>query len=361
MPHLLISVSDSETSLAQSGPHDITDQRTTLTTCAAHSLECRPPLLTPTVTAVSGTATLAGRAAKSAAAKIAPSRCAARAGWPACLPPRDGECGSATEMIWLLRLAALPGVELLRATVIRHRRAAHLHENWTVGVVDRGVMTLVLEGASYQVPAGAAFVIPPQAVHTDEPGSPRGYSYSAVHLDPALSPGRLPEPLTTRPRHRVPEVISNPVLVRHLSLVHRVAVVPGAGREARQAVAEVIRELASLVHAHRGEPRELHHGVDRAVAYIRAHWREDFTIAELAEAARISPFHLIRSFGQHVGITPAAYRRALRVLAARRMLAAGRTPAEATAECGFYDQSHLTRHFKAAIGVTPRQYLLSGR
>lgn len=99
----------------------------------------------------------------------------------------------------------------------------------------------------------------------------------------------------------------------------------------------------------------------RALGYIQAHWSENFTLADLAQAAEVSSFHLIRIFRQHVGVTPSAYRRALRVRAAQSLLTAGWKPAAAAAECGFCDQSHLNRHFKLITGVTPRQYVLGGR
>jgi AraC-like DNA-binding protein len=45
-----------------------------------------------------------------------------------------------------------------------------------------------------------------------------------------------------------------------------------------------------------------------------------------------------------------------RVRRAKALLRAGRTPAEAAAEAGFSDQSHLTRHFKRLLGFTPGRY-----
>jgi AraC-like DNA-binding protein len=57
-----------------------------------------------------------------------------------------------------------------------------------------------------------------------------------------------------------------------------------------------------------------------------------------------------------VGITPHAYLVQRRVRLARGLLAAGRTPAQAAAEAGFADQSHLTRAFLRQLGVTPGRY-----
>jgi AraC-like DNA-binding protein len=251
-------------------------------------------------------------------------------------------------------------VELLHATFVAHRYAAHLHDSWVVGMVDRGVVAFDLEGVSYRAPVDATFVIPPYAIHTGEPVTPMGYTYRAVYLDQEAIPGWFAEPLSTRPRHHVPVLNSHRAFARELSRLHDALVLPGRALEGGEAVAAVIGELARLASDDRGGLRQSHRSVDLAVAYIHAHWREDFTATELAEAAQASPFHLIRIFSQHVGIAPSAYRRALRVCAARRLLRTGRIPAEVAAECGFYDQSHLNRHFKAVLGVTPRQYVLGG-
>ena len=52
--------------------------------------------------------------------------------------------------------------------------------------------------------------------------------------------------------------------------------------------------------------------------------------------------------------TPTWWRR--RVEAARRMLLAGRPPAEVAATVGFHDQAHLTRQFRRHVGTTPGRF-----
>ncbi|MBB5468099.1 AraC-like DNA-binding protein [Paraburkholderia sp. CI2] len=53
---------------------------------------------------------------------------------------------------------------------------------------------------------------------------------------------------------------------------------------------------------------------------------------------------------------PHAYLVRLRLRAARRLLATGRTPAQVAAEVGFADQSHLGRWFRRAYRMTPAAY-----
>ena len=60
-----------------------------------------------------------------------------------------------------------------------------------------------------------------------------------------------------------------------------------------------------------------------------------------------------------MGIPPHRYLTGRRLDRARRMLLAGRRPAEVAVEVGFHDQAHLTRHFKRMLGVTPGAYAAS--
>ena len=77
---------------------------------------------------------------------------------------------------------------------------------------------------------------------------------------------------------------------------------------------------------------------------------------ELAAAAGIGKFRLVRLFRERTGLPPHAFQLAQRVRAARRLLEAGTPIAEVARATGFSDQSHLHRHFRRSLGVTPGQY-----
>jgi AraC family transcriptional regulator len=58
-------------------------------------------------------------------------------------------------------------------------------------------------------------------------------------------------------------------------------------------------------------------------------------------------------------VSPHQYLIQVRVNNARSLLSAGsgeRSLAEVASAVGFSDQSHLTRHFKRIVGVTPKQF-----
>ncbi len=80
------------------------------------------------------------------------------------------------------------------------------------------------------------------------------------------------------------------------------------------------------------------------------------SLADLAALAGVSRFQLLRGFAKEVGVTPYAYLLQRRLSLAKRLLAAGHSPAEAAFDAGFADQSHLTRAFLRQFGLTPGRY-----
>jgi AraC-like DNA-binding protein len=79
-------------------------------------------------------------------------------------------------------------------------------------------------------------------------------------------------------------------------------------------------------------------------------------VAETARALAVSERHLRTLFTRAVGLSPKQYARVDRV---RRVVARGGRGewARLAAELGYYDQAHLSREFRAAMGVPPGAYL----
>lgn len=99
------------------------------------------------------------------------------------------------------------------------------------------------------------------------------------------------------------------------------------------------------------------HWLTRVEDYLRAHFRESPSLQTLATIADVHPAHLSRAFRDRHGMSPAQLVRALRVEWAAAALGDTRhTIAEIAQRAGFADQSHFTRHFRHAMGVTPARF-----
>ncbi|MFF1608494.1 helix-turn-helix domain-containing protein [Amycolatopsis sp. NPDC058278] len=81
-------------------------------------------------------------------------------------------------------------------------------------------------------------------------------------------------------------------------------------------------------------------------------------VADLADEVGWSRRHLGERFRTELGLAPKQAARVLRFERAGRLLRSGRTDLAAlAAECGFYDQAHLTNEWGALAGCTPGTWI----
>lgn len=262
-----------------------------------------------------------------------------------------------TERARFFRSPYLPGVEALHASFLHHRYPPHIHDSLTLAYVIRGAARFQLERDRFLAPADRVFVIPPQATHTGEAADPDGYSYCVLYASPeTLAVHGGDDGIRFRwQRERI--VMRNRHLSRALARVHAAVAAPADALEQAEALAGLAALLRKLTEGSPPSSRGSEHRAIRAArSHIDEHWREDFTLPELAAAVGLSSFHLCRLFTQEVGMPPSAYRRSVRIERARQLLRAGEPIARVAVSCGFYDQAHLTRHFKLSTGVTPARY-----
>lgn len=257
--------------------------------------------------------------------------------------------------------AGLPGVLLLRADFTTHEFAPHVHEELVIAVTEEGGAEFDSRGVHDLAEAGTTLVFNPGEPHAGRLGRSARWRYRAFYLDDRAL-GRLADDLEV-PAAALPGFSDNklcdPAIAAALQALHR-ATERDASLLARQS--GLLLALAELYRRYGSAPPRLPRAgaertrVGRAAAYLRAHSAEPVSLAQLAEAAGMSAFHLARCFKRQLGLPPHAYLTQLRLQQARRLLEGGFGLAEAAAAVGFYDQSALSRHFRKVYGVTPGQY-----
>jgi AraC family transcriptional regulator len=109
--------------------------------------------------------------------------------------------------------------------------------------------------------------------------------------------------------------------------------------------------------AESGTPRWL----KDVVEILHAEFCRPFSLTVIASRVGAHPVHLARAFRHRYRMTVGQYVRRLRVDYAMNALTAGHSLSDIAADAGFSDQSHLGRVFRAATGMTPRQFRLANR
>ena len=132
---------------------------------------------------------------------------------------------------------------------------------------------------------------------------------------------------------------------------------------ARAIAVLLLREYLPLP-AHRPPEAAPPVAVLRAVELMRQRLAEPLGLEEIAEFVGLSPFHFARQFKAATGHPPHEYLVRLRVDRAQDLMShVGKdwTMAAIAHESGFADQSHMSRHFKRVLGVTPGEFIEARR
>ncbi|WP_406048901.1 helix-turn-helix domain-containing protein [Kribbella sp. NBC_00889] len=155
-------------------------------------------------------------------------------------------------------------------------------------------------------------------------------------------------------------VLSDSELAAEFLRLHATLEAPSSRLEQDERLVEWLRLLIDRTSSIRSArpPITAHDGraLQRAFEYLADQSERNVGLDELAGVAGTGKFRLIRLFRQRTGLPPHALQLAHRIRAARRLLEAGMSIAEAAEATGFADQSHLHRHFQRSLGMTPAEY-----
>lgn len=93
------------------------------------------------------------------------------------------------------------------------------------------------------------------------------------------------------------------------------------------------------------------------IRHIESHFTETLSMKKLAWSIGLSSTHFNRRFQALLRMSPSRYVLTLRVQKAQRLLTlTAHSIVEVALRSGFYDQSHFTRKFRMATGMTPKAY-----
>jgi AraC family transcriptional regulator len=91
--------------------------------------------------------------------------------------------------------------------------------------------------------------------------------------------------------------------------------------------------------------------------FIEAYLNTDIRLEDLAKIAGISKYYFCRLFKQAMKIPPHQYIVKRRIERAKELLKySDLTTVEIALACGFAHQSHLSRHFKRIVGISPQKF-----
>ena len=250
---------------------------------------------------------------------------------------------------------------VLNAVMADFSYANHAHEEFAVGITLKGIQEFVCKGSRFKSAPGNIILFNPGDVHNGNPGNREVLKYIMLYLDPeslyrmmgSVAQWECTEFVFPEP-HFHDRVLQSLIMEMY-------GLVTGTGHSAL-AYEHCLYKIATQLTRKMGIfcPETWKKNKDtlfiEVTEYIRDNITEDISIEDLSAIAHTSKYHFIRLFRSQFGLTPHQFIINCRINRVREALVAGKKSSRIAQDYGFFDVSHLNRHFKRIFGVTPKQY-----
>lgn len=250
-----------------------------------------------------------------------------------------------------------PGMEIL-SCVNDRQFAPHLHDGYVLWLNSEAGEHYRIQGNTDILQPGSISIIEPGVIHDNRPClSYRRHLRSFYFTNQFLA--KMAEQVSNRSANPVlpTTVLTDKQLWQEASFLHEELLHSVSEMQAEVGILSLFdRIFKSCNLLQVADFAKDNRKVTTAIDYFAANIHRQLTLAEVAQMAGCTDFHLIRLFRAVKGVSPHIYLVQLRLEHARKLLVAGCSIVDAALQSGFSDQSHLTRHFRTRFGVTPGQY-----
>lgn len=252
----------------------------------------------------------------------------------------------------------LPFAELRYSRASTAAFKPHMHQSLSIGAIDEGEVLYTIDAEVSRLAPGALSIVNPETLHTCNPATGEGRSYYMLHLAPDWC-GQVQQTIWEADGF----VAVDKSLVEDRALYDQFCRSMELLMDANVHLEEKEQKLFDLAVAvftaacrPRATRKTRNANIEKLKELLAADLQKDLPLSALAEKLDANPYTLMRSFKAATGLTPHAYRMNCRIEQSRALLRQGRDIAETALACGFFDQSHFHRYFKAMTTVTPQEY-----
>jgi AraC-like DNA-binding protein len=255
---------------------------------------------------------------------------------------------------WVVSDSSTGGrIERLSARFQRFAFSPHRHDCYAVGITTTGIQCFTYRGAARASVAGQGFILHPDELHDGRAGDDSGFGYRIAYVDPSLIREMIDD--------RSLPFVADPVTSDEAFISAVNEVLDSAGTNEELAQLSSIAALSQALIRLSGQSRGASAGIDRAGvaaarAFLNEHCTDRVSLEQLEAVSGMSRWQLSRQFRELYAVSPYRYLLMRRLARARSMISEGAALADTATACGFADQSHLNRQFRAAFGVAPGQW-----
>ncbi|WP_395038151.1 AraC family transcriptional regulator [Klebsiella aerogenes] len=253
-----------------------------------------------------------------------------------------------------VKLAHTPGkIERLEAYFSGHGYEPHRHDTYAIGRTLSGVQRFRYRGSKQHSLPGGTMVLHPDEIHDGEAGTLEGFQYRMFYIEPALIQkilGGKPLPFIHSGISSDPRLFAatGPLLKAPEDSIDTL--------EEEDALYDLAQTLAVVSGQRFRRCLVDYQSVERAREYIQSEFSQNISLDTLSSVCGKDRWSLSRDFRTLFGTSPYRYVTMRRLAYCRHLIQLGLSLAESALAAGFSDQSHMTRQFIKAYGISPGRW-----
>ncbi|PXX37803.1 AraC family transcriptional regulator [Undibacterium pigrum] len=262
---------------------------------------------------------------------------------------------------WIHHAPGSERLERIEAYFAGNAYAMHRHDTYAIGTTLAGVQSFVYRGSTRHSLRGGTIVLHPDEAHDGQAGTGDGFHYRMIYVEPALIQKILGGQALPFIKHGIS---SDPRLhVATLPLLQAMNQ-PLDALEEQDALFDLAHAMLAcsdiITNSSGSTGKALHfdyRAAESAREYMHSALTDNISLEDLAVHSGRDRWSLSRDFRLLFGTSPYRYLTMRRLDLVKSLLMQGHTLVNAALAAGFSDQSHMSKHFVKAFGLTPLRWL----
>jgi len=245
------------------------------------------------------------------------------------------------------KLPILDGLEILDAKNHTLNFPFHTHNTFNITLVLEQVFSTKTCDRLLQAPAGTIVITNPDEVHATICESKTGNSFLTFYVSPEVIYGLN----KNKPVYFHNKIIEDPLLFQQLVHLSRDLFTLNTEKDN-----EFVKALRTLIAKHSSEAFEEKKISHHFRKFLDRELFEKFSLDSAAARFGVDKYKFLRLFKAETGLTPNNYIILKRIEKCKELLKSQNDLLGIAIETGFYDATHLCKHFKKITGISPFAY-----
>lgn len=257
---------------------------------------------------------------------------------------------------WIKRPNSIHDIEYIEAFFAKGGGySPHRHDTYAIGITQTGIQSFYYRGTTKHNLAGHAMILHPDEIHDGFAKTDNGFQYHMLYIKPE----QIQQILKGKPLPFIKEGISTtPQLIMTIYKLINALNYQTETLAIEDALYDLTVTLDKLSNKLDTANKIIDFTSTRlAKEYMLNNIPNALNLDTIAKQVNKDKWTLSRDFRLLFGTSPHRYITMRRLEYTKSLLIKGQNFVNSTIHAGFFDQSHMIRHFKKTFGLSPAQWL----